>query len=281
MVVVVGGLGCGDCRVWSIRTQSPGRWDGHHSRGVHRPARVIPAIADTGIETRTCGTRWGSKLARVQKTYVQRHKGKTGESFPPTPGENVPLVLASGSTTRARLLRAAGVSFTVKTPDLDEAALRAGMADAAEAAQHLADSKALVVSDDMPGAWVIGSDQILAAGAEMLGKPGTRDGARAQLRHLQGTTHALVTAVTLAREGHIVWQHVEQAELTMRPLTKHEIDRYLDRAGAGVLGSPGAYHLEGLGATLFETVRGDYFGILGLPLLPLLGALRQYGALVE
>jgi septum formation protein len=189
--------------------------------------------------------------------------------------------LASGSATRARLLRAAGVSFTAKAPDLDEAALRAGIADAAEAAQHLADSKALVLSDDIPGAWVIGSDQILALGVEMLGKPGTREGARAQLRQLQGVTHALVTAVTLAREGHIVWQHVEQADLTMRVLTKHEIDRYLDRAGSGVLSSPGAYHLEGLGATLFETVRGDYFSILGLPLLPLLGALRQYGALVE
>ncbi|MFM2130251.1 MAG: hypothetical protein RL477_1797 [Pseudomonadota bacterium] len=217
----------------------------------------------------------------MHKTYVQRHRAYTGESFPPTPGENVPLVLASGSATRARLLRAAGVSFTAKAPDLDEAALRAGIADAAEAAQHLADSKALVLSDDIPGAWVIGSDQILALGVEMLGKPGTREGARAQLRQLQGVTHALVTAVTLAREGHIVWQHVEQADLTMRVLTKHEIDRYLDRAGSGVLSSPGAYHLEGLGATLFETVRGDYFSILGLPLLPLLGALRQYGALVE
>ena len=179
------------------------------------------------------------------------------------------------------LLKAAGISFSAKAPDLDESALRRGMMVAAEAAQHLADRKALAISEDIPGAWVIGSDQILSFGTEMLGKPGSRNTARTQLRQLQGATHALVTAVCLAREGRTVWRYVDQADLTMRPLTDAEIDRYLDRAGTGVLGSPGAYHLEGLGATLFEAVRGDYFGILGLPLLPLLGAMRQYGAFTE
>lgn len=279
--MVIVGLGSGDCRVTTIHAQSLRRQDCHHIRGVHRTARVIPAFGQAGTEPRTCGTRWGRKLDRVQKRELERHKVYTGGGYSPSPGENIPIVLASGSATRARLLKAAGVSFSAKAPELDESALRRGMAVAAEAAQHLADLKALAISEDMPGAWVIGSDQILSFGSEMLGKPGSRGTARAQLRQLQGSTHSLVTAVCLAREGRIVWCTVDKADLTMRTLTDAEIDRYLDRAGAGVLGSPGAYHLEGLGATLFEAVRGDYFGILGLPLLPLLGALRQHGALTE
>ncbi len=189
--------------------------------------------------------------------------------------------MASGSSTRARLLNAAGVSFSAKAPDLDEAALRRGIAGAGDAAQLLANRKALAVSEDLPGAWVIGSDQILALDTQMLGKPGSRAAARAQLKQLQGSTHALVTAVSLARGGRTAWQHTDRAELTMRELSDDAIERYLDRAGSAVLGSPGAYHLEGLGSTLFERVRGDYFGILGLPLLPLLAALRERGALPE
>lgn len=223
--------------------------------------------------------RWGWKLDRVQKRYLDRHTGYTGATYAPAPGDNIPIVLASGSTTRARILKAAGVFFSTKAPDLDEDALRRGIAGATDAAQLLANRKALAVSQEMPLAWVIGSDQILALDTRMLGKPGSRPNARAQLTQLQGATHALVTAVSVARAGRVAWQHVDCAELTMRPLSDAAIEHYLDRAGSAVLGSPGAYHLEGLGATLFERVCGDYFGILGLPLLPLLAALRERGAL--
>ncbi len=190
-------------------------------------------------------------------------------------------MLASGSPTRARILKAAGVSFSTHAPDLDEDALRRGIAGAADAAQLLANHKALAVSREIPGAWVIASDQILALDTQMLGKPGSRLNARAQLKRLQGATHALVTAVSLARGERMAWQHVDRAELAMRELSDAAIEHYLDRAGSAVFRSPGAYHLEGLGATLFERVRGDYFGILGLPLLPLLAALRERGALPE
>jgi septum formation protein len=207
--------------------------------------------------------------------------GYLARTYPVAPGDRNAIILASGSATRAKLLRAAGIPFSAEPPDLDEPALRRGVTKASDAAQVLADRKALAISALHPHAWVIGSDQILAFGPHMLGKPGTRANARAQLLQLRGARHALVTAVSLARSGRVLWHHVEQADLTMRPLSEIAIDRYLDQAGADVIGSPGAYHLEGLGATLFQEVRGDFFAILGLPLLPLLQALRHHGALTD
>ena len=205
--------------------------------------------------------------------------GYLARTYPVAPGDRNAIILASSSATRAKLLKAAGIPFSAEVPDLDEAALRRGVTKASDAAQVLADRKALAISAVHRHTWVIGSDQILAVGPHMLGKPGNRANARAQLLQLRGRSHSLLTAVSLAHNGRVPWRHVEQAELTMRALTDAAIDSYLDHAGTAVLGSPGAYHLEGLGATLFEQVRGDFFAILGLPLLPLLQALRRHGAL--
>ena len=191
------------------------------------------------------------------------------------------LVLASGSPIRARLLRAAGVDFAVEVPTVDEPALRAKTTDGAEAARIIGTAKAVAISVQYPSAWVIGSDQVLALGATLLGKPGNRAIARQQLAQLSGRTHQLLTSVTVARGGKAVWQHLETAALTVRPLNAAAIERYVGIVGDEVLGSPGAYHLEGLGGSLFETVQGDYFSILGLPLLPLLGYLRAQGVILE
>ncbi len=191
------------------------------------------------------------------------------------------LILASGSPTRARLLRAAGIDFAVEVPTVDEPALRARTTDGAEAASIIGTAKAVAISVQYPSAWVIGSDQVLGLDATLLGKPGNRSTARQQLAQLSGRTHKLLTSVTVARAGKSAWQHLEVAELTVRPLSEAAIERYLGLVGDDVLGSPGAYHFEGLGASLFETVRGDYFSILGLPLLPLLGYLRAQGAIPE
>lgn len=191
------------------------------------------------------------------------------------------LILASGSPTRARLLRAAGVDFAVEVPTVDEPALRAGAADGAKAASIIGTAKAVAVSVQYPRAWVIGSDQVLGLDALLLGKPGNRAAARHQLTQLSGRTHRLLTSVTVASAGKPVWEHLEVAELAVRPLSPAAIDRYLGLVGDEVLGSPGAYHFEGLGASLFERVQGDYFSILGLPLLPLLGYLRAQGVIPE
>lgn len=188
------------------------------------------------------------------------------------------IVLASGSETRARLLRAAALAFSVEPANIDEARLRDSFGgDAVTTAVMLAERKAMQVSQNHPSAVVIGSDQVLALGARQFGKPGTRAKAREQLRTLRGQTHSLCTAVALAQNGRAVWSHREVANLRVRALTDAEIDAYLERAGDAVLGAPGAYHVEGLGITLFDKVAGDYFGILGMPLVPLLKQLRHLG----
>lgn len=191
------------------------------------------------------------------------------------------LILASGSPTRRRMLEAAGLAFTAETAAVDEAsarlALAAGGADAAGAAVELARLKAAAVSARHPEALVIGADQILEHRGLWLEKPASRNAARAQLAGLRGDSHRLVSAAVVVRAGREEWRHVEAADLTMWDFDDDFLDRYLARAGDAVLGSVGAYQLEGLGAQLFETVRGDFFTVLGLPLLPLLGFLRRSG----
>jgi septum formation protein len=192
-----------------------------------------------------------------------------------------PLVLASASATRAALLRAVGLSFDVDVAAVDEAevkhALRAEQADVGRAAETLAELKARRVAARHAGALVIGADQILAAGPRWFDKPLDRADARAQIAALAGATHELVSAVVVARDGARLWHHVERARLTMRPLDPDSIERYLDQVGAAALHSPGAYQVEGPGLQLFSAVVGDHSGILGLPLLPLLGFLRGHG----
>jgi septum formation protein len=197
--------------------------------------------------------------------------------------DDPPVVLASTSATRAGLLRAAGLAFETAAPGVDEAMVkesaRADGLDPRDCALLLAELKARRISERMPGALVIGADQILVCGERWFDKPAGRDQAAEQLRALSGQRHALVTAVMGLRGGVVVWQHVATPRLTMRVLCDAAIEAYLDAAGAAVTRSVGAYQVEGLGIRLFAAIDGEHAAILGLPLLPLLGFLRQHGVL--
>jgi len=190
-----------------------------------------------------------------------------------------PLVLASKSDVRGKILAAAGLRFEIRPAQLDERAVeaKAGVADAAAAARHLARAKALAVATSRPGHLVLGADQTLARGNTRFSKPADRAAATGQLRALRGRTHELHSALALARDDAVLFDCVDTARLTMRDFSDHFLDDYLDMAGDAALRSVGAYQLEGIGIHLFERVEGDYFTILGLPLLPLLGYLRQNG----
>lgn len=189
------------------------------------------------------------------------------------------LILASTSATRNALLAGAGVRFAVSPAAIDERALEARElgkgADAPAIARAIAEAKALDVARAHPAALVIGADQVLALGSVLLHKPQDRAAAAAQLTRLRGTTHRLLSGVALARGAQILWSHVEMAELAMRDFSDAERDRILDLEGSRILGSVGAYRLEGPSIQLFGRIQGDYFTILGLPLLPLLAALRR------
>ena len=195
-----------------------------------------------------------------------------------------PLILASSSKVRARLLEAAGLAFSIQSPGLDEHAMRqavgsTGALSPQDIAEVLARAKAEAVSELMRDAFVIGADQVLAFGDRILAKPDNMEAARKELLDLSGKSHSLHSAVALARNGVTAWAHSETSTLLMRTLTPQFIGRYLAAAGEEVLSSVGAYQLEGLGIQLFEKIDGDYFSILGLPLLPLLDALRREGAI--
>ena len=190
-----------------------------------------------------------------------------------------PLVLASGSSARAQMLEAAGVPFEIDKPTLDERAveapLRAAGADGAQIAAALAQAKALEVSARRPGRYVLGGDQTLQAGADLLSKPEGRAGARDHLRLLSGRSHQLHAAAALARDGQILLAMTDTATLSMRVLSEDFIATYLDVAGEAVLGSVGAYQIEGLGVHLFERIEGQHPVIMGLPLHALIDALRK------
>jgi septum formation protein len=207
----------------------------------------------------------------------------TGTAQPIAGSRGRILVLASGSSTRAGLLRRAGVPFLQEPATVDEAAtkarLKAAGADAGAAALELARLKAVSVSARCPGALVLGADQLLECEGEWLDKPATRERAKAQLLRLAGRSHRLETAAMLVRDGTELWSHLERPELRLRPLMPELVEAYLDAAGEGVLQSVGAYQIEGHGAQLVEQLTGDVFAVLGLPLLPLLAALRREGVL--
>ncbi|MBA5778908.1 Maf-like protein [Stappia sp. F7233] len=191
------------------------------------------------------------------------------------------LVLASGSRIRADLLRNAGLDIRVVPSTLDERAVEAPLlesgAEPADIATILADAKATDVSGNNPGVLVIGADQVLDIDGERLTKADDMEGARRQLLKLAGRQHALHSAVALIRDGQTVWNTVSTAYLTMRPFSPEFVGRYLAKIGDSALSSVGCYQLEGVGVQLFEKIEGDYFTILGLPLLPLLGELRRLG----
>jgi len=188
-----------------------------------------------------------------------------------------PLVLASRSDIRGKILAAAGLRFEIRPSQLDERAVeaQAGGADAAAIARHLARAKADKIAGTLPGRVVLGADQTLARGSLRFGKPDSREKAAEQLRALRGRTHELHSALALVRDGEALFACVSTARLTMRNFSDQFLNEYLDLAADAALSSVGGYQLEGIGIHLFERVDGDYFTILGLPLLPLLAFLRQ------
>lgn len=190
------------------------------------------------------------------------------------------LILASASRTRKTLLEQAGLSFEAISPEVDERALEAGgeLLEPSLLAQRLAEQKALSVSAGNEDALVIGADQILALDGNILHKPESSAGVAQRLEALRGRTHSLHCGAALARDGALLWSMVDSAELTMRSFSTHERDRVLELEGPALLQSVGGYRLEGASIQLFENIRGDYFTILGLPLLPLIGALRRISA---
>lgn len=187
------------------------------------------------------------------------------------------LILASKSATRKTLLLQAGLPVQTMAADLDERALEASVQLSPPLlAQRLAEAKALAISNRRAGATVIGADQVLACDGELLHKPENIEAARAQLDRLAGKSHALHSGVALARDGAVLWSGVETATLTMRCFSAVERDKVLALEGPDIITSVGAYRLEGPSIRLFAAIEGDYFTILGLPLLPLLAALRVH-----
>ena len=189
------------------------------------------------------------------------------------------MILASASASRRELMAAAGLSFEVQPADVDEAvikqAARAEGVDAKVAALRLADAKAAAVAREEPDALVIGADQILVCDGAWFDKPVDVAAAREQLRALRGHVHVLVTAVVCHRGAGRVWHDVASPRLMMREFSDEFLDGYLAAEGDVVIGSVGAYRLEGRGIQLFDAVEGEYWAVLGLPMLPLFAFLRR------
>jgi septum formation protein len=193
-----------------------------------------------------------------------------------------PLVLASRSAVRRTLLEAAGVPVSVYAADIDERSVEAEALSmpAADIAALLARAKASLVAKSHAGRLVLGADQILTLEGKRFAKPADRGAARKQLRALAGRTHELHSAVAVVQDAGTLFQHADTARLTMRALSDRFLDSYLDAVGNAAMASVGAYQLEGFGAQLFEQIDGDYFTILGLPLLPALDFRRRHGSLM-
>jgi septum formation protein len=193
-----------------------------------------------------------------------------------------PLMLASRSAVRRALLEAAGVPVEVRPADIDERGIEAGAISETPAAvaAHLARAKAAVGAGSHPGRLVLGADQVLTLDGKRFAKPVDRAAAHAQLRALSGRTHELHAAIAFVQDATVLFEHVGTARLTMRAVSDRFIDLYLDVVGNAATASVGAYQIEGLGIQLFERVDGDYFTVLGLPLLPALDFLRRRGCLV-
>lgn len=195
------------------------------------------------------------------------------------------LLLASASPSRRKLLEAAGLPFRVVPSNVDEAALKRGLAaegsasSPAAVAEAMAAAKARTASSAYRASLVIGADQVLTLGDERFDKPGDLVMARAQLERLRGKAHQLFSAVALAQEGKVVWSMVDSATLTMRSFSDALLDAYLAEAGPGLCQIVGSYEIEGRGIQLFHRVEGDHFTIVGLPLMPLLAELRARGVI--
>ena len=198
---------------------------------------------------------------------------------------SVSLILASSSRSRRMMLESAGVPFTVTVAPIDEPALKSVLldsgSDAHRIAEELAQAKALSVSRHHPGALVLGSDQVLVCEGRIFNKADTEATARDTLNALCGREHQLITAAVIVRDGAGLWRHTESAVLKMRKFSAAFIDQYLIAEIPEILGSVGCYQIEGRGAQLFSEVAGDQFCIRGLPLIPVLSALRDFGVIPE
>ncbi len=194
-----------------------------------------------------------------------------------------PLVLASRSKARQMLLTAAGVPVDIKPADLDERGLEAAasVSEPGAVAALLARAKAAAAAAASPGRLTLGADQTLALGAERFAKPADRAAARSQLRALRGRTHELHSAIAFVTDDSVLFEEVGVARLTMRAFSDRFLDNYLDAVGEAATTSVGGYQVEGPGAQLFERIDGDYFTVLGLPLLAALDFLRRQGALAS
>jgi septum formation protein len=196
------------------------------------------------------------------------------------------LILASSSSSRRKMLASAGVEFTTAMPDVDEDAVKAaylrgatGSSPGAAVAEALAERKALAISARHPGALIIGADQVLVCEGNVFNKAADESEARATLSALRGRKHELIAAAVIANGDAIIWRCSESAQLEMRDFSDVFLEEYLSSEIPDVLGSVGCYRIEGRGAQLFTRVSGDQFSIRGLPLIPLLEALRRYGVL--
>ncbi len=191
-----------------------------------------------------------------------------------------PLILASGSTARQMLLKNAGLDFIAIPATVDERAIEENLPlagrDPISVARHLALAKAMDVSERVPGAFVIGCDQTMSLGNQIFHKAASLDEARQTLISLRGKAHFLNSAVCLVRDGELLWSDVTRACMQVRDFSDEFLDGYIERNGKSIISSVGCYQLEGEGIQLFDAIAGDYFTILGLPLLPLLAALRQH-----
>lgn len=196
---------------------------------------------------------------------------------------NATIVLASGSASRRAVLGAAGIPFVVDKPEVDESAIKVecqGLGlDASQTALRLAIAKATLVAGRHPGKIVIGADQMLECDGVWFDKPPDMAAAARQIAQMAGRDHRLISAVVGVRDGEVIWQTIETATMTVRPLSEAAIQAYLDVAGEKVLQSVGAYQVEGLGIHLFDAIEGSHFTIMGMPLLPLLAFLRTEGVL--
>jgi septum formation protein len=195
------------------------------------------------------------------------------------------LILASASSSRARLLQHAGVPFEVCPAHVDEDSVKESMladgADGRAVADALAELKGRRIPNTQPDALVLGADQVLVCDGELFSKAETMEAAAAQLRRLRGKPHQLMTAAVLAKDGAVIWRHVDVSTLWVRDFSDTFLGAYLAAEGDDLLGSVGCYRLEATGVQLFERIEGDYFSILGLPLVPLLAALRQHGVVAR
>ena len=193
------------------------------------------------------------------------------------------FILASGSKTRAKMLKDAGVDFIIKTAAVDESSLKEALIADGASPRHIADAlaemKARAVSFMHPEALVLGADQILVKDGKIFSKASGRQEAEATLKELSGGEHRLVSAAVICQNGQAIWRSVDQVKLDVRPLSDDFIKGYLDTLGDDAYWSVGCYQLEGIGAQLFNRVDGDYFTVLGMPLLPVLDFLRRYNLL--